>query len=149
VLADPSDRQLGHLIVLQIWQDMFLGCITILRWRPRRGGFSRARMLVRRWWICRSSPTSSMGGGRPWPKTTWVRPSVNMHNDMRLVACSMHVHRLTKPHCQWCSLGSFNGGGSIFLLACVSTTLDLGDGRWLRWLQETLRINLYFLISYI
>jgi hypothetical protein len=31
---------------------------------------------------------------------------------------------------------SSNGGGSTFLLARVSTVLELGGGRWLRWLQE-------------
>jgi hypothetical protein len=36
----------------------------------------------------------------------------------------------------------------MLLPACVSTTLELGDGNWLWWLQETLGIDLYFLISY-
>ena len=48
------------------------------RWRPGRGGFSGAKMLVRRWWICRSSPTSSMGGDRSWSKTARGRPPVDV-----------------------------------------------------------------------
>jgi hypothetical protein len=31
---------------------------------------------------------------------------------------------------------------------CALAALELGGGRWLSWLQETLGINLYFLISY-
>jgi hypothetical protein len=36
----------------------------------------------------------------------------------------------------------------MFLPACALAALELGDGRWLRWLQETLEIDLYFSISY-
>jgi hypothetical protein len=35
-------------------------------------------MLVRRWWICRSSPTSLMEGGSTWSKTAWGLPPVNV-----------------------------------------------------------------------
>ena len=35
-------------------------------------------MFVRRWWICRSSPTSSMGGDRYWSKTTRGRLPVDV-----------------------------------------------------------------------
>ena len=47
-------------------------------WRLGRGGSSIARMLVRRWWICRSSPTSSTGGDRSWYKTARGRPPVDV-----------------------------------------------------------------------
>jgi hypothetical protein len=40
-----------------------------------------------------------------------------------------------------------NGGGSTSLPAFVSTELELGGGRSLWWLQETLGIILYFSIS--
>jgi hypothetical protein len=53
-------------------------CVAGLRWRSGQDGFSRARMLVRRWWICRSSPTSSMGGGGSWSKTAQRHPSVDV-----------------------------------------------------------------------
>jgi hypothetical protein len=45
-------------------------------------------------------------------------------------------------------LGPGNGGGSVFLPACVSMALELGGGRWLCWLREILGIDLYFSISY-
>jgi hypothetical protein len=67
---------------------------------------------------------------------------------MYLAASSRHVHRFTNPCCRWCFLGSSNDGGSTSLLACVSAALELDGGRWLRWLQEILRNNLYFSISY-
>jgi hypothetical protein len=36
----------------------------------------------------------------------------------------------------------------MFLSACISAMLELDGGRWLRWLQETLGIDLYLSISY-
>jgi hypothetical protein len=42
-------------------------------------------MLVWRWLIRRSSPTSSMGGGRSWSKTTRGRPLVDVPH--RYVPC--------------------------------------------------------------
>jgi hypothetical protein len=42
--------------------------------RLGRGDSSEARMLVRRWWISRSSPTSSMVGDRSWSKTAHGHP---------------------------------------------------------------------------
>jgi hypothetical protein len=44
-------------------------------------------------------------------------------------------------------LGSCNGGGSASLSVFISVALELGSGRSLRWLQETLGIILYFSIS--
>jgi hypothetical protein len=44
-------------------------CVASLCWLPGRGGFSGARLLVQRWWICCSSLTSSIGGGGFWSKT--------------------------------------------------------------------------------
>jgi hypothetical protein len=41
-------------------------------------------------------------------------------------------------------LGSCNGGGSASLPTFISAVLELGDGRSLLWLQETLGIVLYF-----
>jgi hypothetical protein len=70
------------------------------------------------------------------------------HNDMWIAACSRPVHRLTKPRWRWCSLVSGNGGGSAFLPACISATLELDGGRRLRWLQKILGIDLYLSISY-
>jgi hypothetical protein len=35
-------------------------------------------MLVWRWWICRSSSTSSMGGDRSWSKITRGHPPVDV-----------------------------------------------------------------------
>jgi hypothetical protein len=90
-----SDRQLG----VQIWRDLFVSrCAASLRWRSGQGGFSRARMLVRRWLISYSSPTSSMGGGGSWSKKIWGRPQSTCYNDICLVVCSVPDHRLTKPH---------------------------------------------------
>jgi hypothetical protein len=37
-----------------------------------------------------------------------------------------------------------NGGGSATLLVSISAALELGGGRWLQWLQETIVIVLYF-----
>jgi hypothetical protein len=48
-----------------------------LCWRPGRGGFSRA-MLLRRWWIYRSSLTLSIGGGGSWSKTAQGYPLVHV-----------------------------------------------------------------------
>jgi hypothetical protein len=42
----------------------------------------------------------------------------------------------------------FSWIGSAFLLVCVLAALELDIGCWLRWLQETLGIDLYFSISY-
>jgi hypothetical protein len=53
-------------------------CIADLRWRPGRGGFSGARLLVRRWWICRSSLTTSTGGDGSWSKKARGRPLVDV-----------------------------------------------------------------------
>jgi hypothetical protein len=47
-------------------------------WWPGRGDFSGVRMLARRWWICHSSLTSSIGGGESWSKTAHGRPLVNV-----------------------------------------------------------------------
>jgi hypothetical protein len=49
-------------------------CVADLLLWYGRGGFSGAMMLVRRWLICRFSPTLSMGGDRSWSKTTRGRP---------------------------------------------------------------------------
>jgi hypothetical protein len=43
------------------------------------------RMLVWRWWICCSSPTLSMGGGRSWSKITWECSPVDV--PQRHVSC--------------------------------------------------------------
>jgi hypothetical protein len=51
-------------------------CVVGLHWRPGQDVFSRARMLVRRWWICRSSLTSLMRGGGSWSKITHGHPPV-------------------------------------------------------------------------
>jgi hypothetical protein len=66
--------------------------------------------------------------------TTGTSLRSTCHNDMCLATCSEPVHRLTKPRWRWCFLGSSNGRGSAFLLACVSAVLELDGGRWLRWL---------------
>jgi hypothetical protein len=147
VLVDISDRQLGLLVVLQIWRDLFLG--VSLAFADGRG---EVVSLEQRYW--------SGGGGftvllrlHRWeaadlgPRQHGDIPRSTCHNDMCLAACSRPVHRLTKPCWRWCSLGSDNGGGSTFLPACVSATLELDGGRWLRWLQEILGINLYLSIS--
>jgi hypothetical protein len=47
-------------------------------WGPGRGGCSRARMVVRRWCICRYSPTLSMGCGGSWSKTARGHPPVDV-----------------------------------------------------------------------
>jgi hypothetical protein len=47
-------------------------------WGSRRGGCSRARMLVQRWWIYHYSPASSMGCGGSWSKAAWGRSSVDV-----------------------------------------------------------------------
>jgi hypothetical protein len=57
------------------------------------------------------------------------------------------VHRLTKPLCLWCFLGSCIAGGWASLTAFVLAALEVGDCRSLWWLQETLGIVLYFSIS--
>jgi hypothetical protein len=116
-------------------------------WRPGWGGFSGARMLVWRWWICRSSLTSLMGGDESWSKRARGCPPVDVPvtcASLRAAACSLtHKASLTMVF-----LGSSNGGGSAFLPACILTVLELGGDRWLRWLQKTLRIKLYFSFSY-
>ena len=43
---------------------------------------------------------------------------------------------------------SDNGGVLVSLPTCVSTVLESGAGRWLRWVQETLGIVFYFSIFY-
>jgi hypothetical protein len=53
-------------------------CVTGLCWQPGQGGFSGARMLVRRWWICRSFPTLSIGDGGSWSKTARRRLRVDV-----------------------------------------------------------------------
>jgi hypothetical protein len=104
---------------------------------PGRDGFSEARMLVRRWWICRSSPTLSMGGGGSWPETARDISQSTCHIDMYLAASSRPVHRFTNPRCRWCFLGFGKGGGSTSLLACVSAALELDGGRWLRGCKKS------------
>jgi hypothetical protein len=49
-----------------------------LRWWPGRDGFSGARMLAWRWWICRSFLTSSMRGDGSWSKRAREHPSVDV-----------------------------------------------------------------------
>jgi hypothetical protein len=51
-----------------------------MRWSilQRQSGLSRARMLIWRWWICRSSLTLSMGGSGSWSKIAWGHPPVDM-----------------------------------------------------------------------
>jgi hypothetical protein len=46
-------------------------------------------MLVRRWLIRRSSPTSSKGGGGSWSKTTRGRPPVDV--PQRQVPCCVQL----------------------------------------------------------
>ena len=116
------------------------------RWRPGRGGSSGARMLIRRWWICRSSPTLSMGGDRSWSKTARGRPPVDV--PQRHVPCCVQqicssTHKALLAMVlfwifQWWRLD-------------VSSSVRLGDvgvkrRRSLWWLQETLGIVLYFSI---
>jgi hypothetical protein len=73
VLID-ADRQLG-LLVLQIWWNLFLDVslalvVTHDGDRAEWGGCYRARILIRRRWICRCSLTSSVGCGGSWSKAT-------------------------------------------------------------------------------
>jgi hypothetical protein len=42
--------------------------------------------------------------------------------------------------------GFWIGGGSASIPVSVSAELELGGGRWLRWLQKTLGTVLYFSI---
>jgi hypothetical protein len=48
------------------------------RWGLGRGGCSGARMLVRRWCICRYSPTSSVGYSGSWSKEARGRAPVDV-----------------------------------------------------------------------
>jgi hypothetical protein len=88
-----------------------------------------------RWWISRPSPTSSMGGGSSLSKTAQGHPLVDVPQQ--------HVTRCVHRACSSTHKASLaimlswigNGGGSTFLLACVSAALELDAGRWLRWLQ--------------
>jgi hypothetical protein len=95
----PSRRRLGVggnvcLSIFQIGSVVFSLFIrsgeiyfSTCRWRllfsatalgAGRGGCSRARMLVRRWWIYRYSPTSSVGCGGSWSKEARGRPPVDV-----------------------------------------------------------------------
>jgi hypothetical protein len=70
-----------------------------LPWRAKRGSFSGARMLARRWWIC-SSLTSSMGGGGAWSKWTQGRllvdvPQRHVPCCVQRVCSSTHKSSLT------------------------------------------------------
>jgi hypothetical protein len=148
VLFGPSDGQLSLLAILQIWRDTFLGLslayaggwgevVSLERGCWSRGGGSAILPRLRRW--------EMMGLG---PRNHADVPRSTCHSDMCFVACSRPIHRLTKPHWRWCFLGSCNGGASTFLSVCALVALELGDGCWLWWLQETLGIDSYFFISY-
>jgi hypothetical protein len=148
VLVDLSDWQPGLLTVLQMWWDLFLDVspafaggqdeVVSLEWGCWSGdGWSIVLLRLCRWKVM------DLG-----PRQHGDVPQSTCHSDMCLAACSGPVNRLTKPCWRWCLLRSGIGGGSASLLACVSTALELGGGRWLWWLQETLEIDLYFSISY-
>jgi hypothetical protein len=99
-------------------------------------------MLVRRWWICCSSPTSSMGGDRSWSKTARGRPPVDVpqryvpryvqqaYSLTHKVLLAMMLSRIF----EWWRIVIYFG-------------VRLDGVRSLRWLQEILGIVLYFSIS--
>jgi hypothetical protein len=82
------------------------------RWGSGRGGCSGARLFVRRWWIYRYSPTSSMRCSGCWSKIARDVPRSMCHGGMCHVACTKHVHRLIKSRWRWWPFGSRNSGGS-------------------------------------
>jgi hypothetical protein len=80
------DRRLGNLAGLARSVSRYVTGVrgySRRRWRRGRGG-SGAKMLVRRWWICCSSPNLSMGGDRQHGDI----PRMTCHNNMCLAACS-------------------------------------------------------------
>jgi hypothetical protein len=98
-------------------------------------------MVVRRWWICRSSPTSSMGCGGSWSKIARGCPPVDVpqrHVPRCLQrACSSTYKALMAMTLTWIWL---------WWRLDVSSSARLGGGRWLRRVLETLGIILYFSI---
>jgi hypothetical protein len=88
-------------------------------WGAGWAGCSRARVMVRRWWICHYSSTSLVWCGGSSSKTARGHPRSTCHRDMCLGACSRPVHRLTKPRWQCCFFGSGNGGCSGSLSTLV------------------------------
>jgi hypothetical protein len=154
MLVGPSNQQLGLLAVFLDLARSVSQCvadisIVIYGGTCRRGdvvsvergcwfeGDGFAILLQLRRWEAAGS----------WFKMTWGRLSVDVpqRHVSRCVhqACSWP----TKPCWQWCFFESCNGGGSASFLALVSATLELDGCRWLRWLQATLGISVYFLIS--
>ena len=116
------------------------------RWGPGRGGSSGAKMMVRRWWLCRSSPTSSMGGCVSWSKTARGRPPVDVpqrHVPRCLQQACSSTHKVSLAMVLFWILQRWRLGVS----SCVRLGgVGIDGGRWLWWLQETLEIVLYFSI---
>jgi hypothetical protein len=84
VFVDPSDRQLGLLVVLQIWRDLFL--VVSLAFAGGRGEvISLEQGCWSRGGIRCSSPTLSMRGGRSWSKTARGHPPIDVTH--RHVSC--------------------------------------------------------------
>jgi hypothetical protein len=147
----PSRRRLGVygvvcMLILQISSVVFSLFIksgeiyfSTCRWRlsffaaalaPGRGGCSGVRMLVRRWWICLYSPTSSMGCGGSWSKEARGSPLVDVpqrHVPRCLQRACSSTHKASSAMVLF---GSSNGGGLASLPTCVLTAaLECGGGR--------------------
>jgi hypothetical protein len=138
------------------------------RWRPGRGDSSGARMLVRRWWICYSSLTSSMGGDISWSKIARGRPPLDVphrhvRHCMQRSYSSNHKSSLAMALSKilhWWRLDvSYDfrlGDGAFSDLALVEARRLLRLSSWRRWRWaaaaryggcRNLGIILYFSIS--
>jgi hypothetical protein len=119
---------------------------TPRRWGPGQGGCSRARILPQRWWFCRYSSSSWMGCGRSWSNITQRRPPIDVPH--------RYLHRCLQRACSSTHKGSF--AMVLFWIwqwrrLAVSSKAHIdgvgfGGDRWLRRVQETIGIVLYFLI---
>ena len=94
-------------------------CCPRRRWRSGRGGCSGARMLVRRWWIWRYSPSSLMGCGVSWSKTAWGRPPVDVPQ--------RHVPRCLQQACS-----STHKASLAMVLFCILQWWRLGVSSCIR-----------------
>jgi hypothetical protein len=130
------DWQLGLLVDFQIWRDTFFGVslafacdrgevISLEQGYWSRGGGS---IILLRW---------SRWGGGSRSMTTWGRPLIDVPQRHKCRCVFINSQRLISDivFLDLAMVGSSNGGGYTFLLACVSATLELSGGRCLWCLQ--------------
>jgi hypothetical protein len=72
-------------------------------------------------------------------KQSLILQKLNGTSTCALVACSKYAHKMSLAMALFLSCN-----GEISTPISVSVSPELGGGRWLQWLQETIVIVLYF-----